>query len=161
MASTFSPASIFRFDFAQMDTFLVDVDQARREMVDEWATLDREVTDALAPYKGNMKRLQDLREQFLSWISSATRGDQEAFLDGLESRILISMCDNRREVTYAGKLKLRKLWGAKALLERMNLAVKQLPDPEDKQGLYSVKERTGPRHLTAIPMAQEAAQQAA
>jgi hypothetical protein len=37
--------------------------------------------------------------------------------------------------------------------------VKQLPDPDDKQGLYTVKQRTGPRHLTAIP--KPAAQQAA
>jgi hypothetical protein len=137
----------------------VEIDQSKREMVDEWASLDRAMKDALAPYQGKIKRLQDLREQFLSWLPSGMAGDQEGFLDGISSRILVSACDNKREVTLAGKLKLRRLWGAKTLLERCYLPVKQLPDPDDKQGLYTVKQRTGPRHLTAIP--KPAAQQAA
>jgi hypothetical protein len=129
--------------------------------VDEWAALDREVSIALAPWKGKIKRLSDLREQFLNQLPSELRGEEEHFIDGTTSRLLISMCDNRRELTWPGKLKLRKLWGATKLLELMTLASKQLPDPEDKQGLYTVKQRSGPRHLTAIPLPTEAAQQAA
>ncbi len=135
--------------------------EGRRELVDEWAKLDQEITIALAPLQGKIKRLSDLRELFLKWLPKDLPGEKEHFFDGEESRLLVSICDNRTEVTYAGKLKLKRLWGAKKLLETMTLACKLLPDPKDEAGLYTLKARTGPRHLKAIPRPNEAASQAA
>jgi hypothetical protein len=115
----------------------------------------------MAPWQGKIKRLEDLREQFLTYCPGTMRGGEEGFIDGTASRLLISMCDFRREVTVAGKRKLKRLWGAQKFLERAKIDAHQLPDPKDKKGLYTVKERTGPRHLTAIPRPEEAARQAA
>src|SRR5579862_6531350 len=71
------------------------------------------------------------------------------------------VCDFRREVTLAGKRKLKRLWGAAEFLDRCQIAASQLPDPKDKKGLYTTNERRGSRHLTAIPRPTEAALQAA
>lgn len=135
--------------------------QQRREMVDEWDRLDREVKLAVAPYLGKIKRLEELRKQFLSWLPEDMDGDREGFADGVEMRILVSVCDFRSQVTLDGKRKLKKLWGAQKFLEECSIDMKQLPDPEDEKGLYSVKRRMGPRHLTAIPKPQQKEETAA
>jgi|GEM_PF-5224309 len=129
--------------------------------VDEWARLSKEVSIALAPWQAKIKRLEDLREHFLKLLPPSMRGVDPGFIDGLESRLLISVCDFRREVTLAGKRKLKRLWGAAEFLDRCQIAASQLPDPKDKKGLYTTNERRGSRHLTAIPRPTEAALQAA
>jgi hypothetical protein len=128
---------------------------------DEYARLALEVELALAPHQGKIKRLEDLREHFLGILPASMRGNQEGFIDGTESRILVSMCDHRTEVTLDGKRKLKRLWGAEAFLERAKIDTGQLPDPKDKKRLYTVKARTGPRHLKAIPKPQDAVAKAA
>jgi hypothetical protein len=117
---------------------------SRAQVVRQWKQLRGEL-DVFQP---RLNRLYELRGAILGWYPT---------LAGSESLVLttegirISECDNQSTVTSQGKKKLIKLWGMTEFLSRVSLALKQLPDPKDPQRLYTSVERTGPRHITALP----------
>ena len=121
-------------------------------IVEEFAILDHQVV----AFKHKMQRHQDLRDEILAGYKSLD-GAQPALVPGTSFDVLISPADNKREITPAGKTKLRKLWGIPTFLLRCSIALKHLPDPKDPGNLYSISQRTGPRHLSVIPAQQKKA----
>ena len=121
-------------------------------IVEEFAILDHQVV----AFKHKMQRHQDLREKILAGYKSLDGAEPE-IAKGQTFDVLISAADNKREITSAGKTKLRKLWGIPTFLLRCSIALKHLPDPKDPGNLYTLSERTGPRHLSVIPARQKQA----
>ncbi len=121
-------------------------------IVEEFAILDHQVV----AFKHRMQRHQDLRNQILASFEKLD-GAEPALVPGTSFDVLISPADNKREITSAGKTKLRKLWGIPTFLLRCSIALKHLPDPKDPGNLYTLSERTGPRHLSVIPAQQKQA----
>jgi len=130
----------------------------RAAVVDEWGQLDAELArlDATTSYKSKERRKESLRETILSWHDKLP-GDKEAIEHGTAYDVHITARDHQRVVSIAGKQKLRKLWGVTKFFEMCVIALKQLPDPKDSAGAYTVNDRTGPRHLKALPVVAKAA----
>src|ERR1019366_817353 len=121
-------------------------------IVEEFAILDHQVV----AFKHRMQRHQELRDQILGSFKGLAGADP-AIAKGATFDVLVSPADNKREITSAGKTKLRKLWGIPTFLLRCSIALKHLPDPKDPGNLYTLAERTGPRHLSVIPAQQRKA----
>jgi hypothetical protein len=137
MASTLSPASIF--DFALMDTFLVD----------EFAMLDFEIQS----FKPKIQRHAELRATILAACPDLPP-EQSRTVPGRQYSVVVTPCDQQRVITLAGLTKLRKEWGVPTFMRRIALALKHLPDPKDPGNLYTMQSRTGARHLRPVPKAQ-------
>jgi hypothetical protein len=120
--------------------------------VEEFAKLDFEIQ----AFKAKIKRHQDLLDEILGYFQTLD-GGKPAKAEGTTFDVIISAADNKREVTPAGKQKLKKLWGAVQFLKNCSISLKHLPDPKDTGNLYSISERTGPRHLSPVPRLQQAA----
>ena len=117
----------------------------RQRLVEEFATLDREITEL----KPKIFRREKLRSLILGWYPSLG-GEEEITVPGINCDILISGRDQMRTVTLKGREKLFRLWGQKGFIAKSIVLLKSLPDPKDEKGLYTVQSMTGPRHLTVI-----------
>lgn len=124
---------------------------ARQKLVEEFATLDREIDDL----KPKLFRHSKLREIILSWYPEVPPED-EITVPGRTCNIVISARDKMRAVTAAGKRKLFQLWGPRQYLAKSHVQLKSLPDPEDPKGLYTEAALTGPRHLHVVEKSQPA-----
>ena len=125
---------------------------SKSALVDEFGDLDAQI----AGLKPKISRHSDLRETILGWHEDLA-GDQDVTEKGERWDVLITPRDKRRVITMAGKSKLKKLWGVGKFLELCSIALKNLPDPKDAGNVYSISERTGPRHLRAVPLLKLAA----
>jgi len=125
---------------------------SRADLVDEFAQLDTELNSL----KGKTKRRDDLRETILGWHADLP-ADQQTTENGHYYDVIVSLPDNRRVFTMAGKRKLFRLWGSTKFIERCAIALKFLPDPKDEAGEFTVNGRTGPRHLEVLPRLKLAA----
>jgi hypothetical protein len=121
-------------------------------IVEEYALLDHQVV----AFKSKLKRHDELRKEILAGYESLD-GAETAIAKGKTHDALISEADNKREITPAGKTKLRKLWGLATYILRSTPALKHLPDPKDPGNVYSISTKTGPRHVSVIPAQQKAA----
>ena len=119
---------------------------------DRWLVLEAELTP-LAP---KIKEHAELRKKILARFPNLAPNLADT-VNGTDADIWISPCDNERKITDAGKRRLHKLWGLSLFRKNAWFALKQLPDPDDAQNLFTVKERTGPRHLKALPRLRPAA----
>jgi len=124
----------------------------RVKLIDEYAALDREVTE----FKAKIFRHQKLRELILDWYPGSSP-EEEITVPGANYDIVISARDKIRAVTEAGKQKLFRLWGSREFVARAAVLLKSLPDPKDEAGLYTVQALTGPRHLRVVAKAKAAA----
>ena len=122
-----------------------------RAIIDEFGKIE----DLLVPVKPIIKRREELRAQIL-----AAHGDLPAHASlsifGSLYEINISRADQQRFTTIEGRRKLRKLWGVEQFLQLCSVAVKNLPGGKDPDDIYSVSQRTGPRHLTSTLRRQAA-----
>src|SRR5215472_7902297 len=114
----------------------------RRKMVEEFASLDREIDN----YLPRINRHKKLRQLILDWYPDLAP-DEEATVPGINVDVLISSRDKIRTVTPAGRQALLKLWGSQGFASRAHVMLKTLPDPEDPDQLYTEAALTGPRHL--------------
>ena len=119
---------------------------------DRWLALEAELTP-LAP---KIKEQAELRKKILARFPNLAPNKADT-VNGTDADIWISPCDNARTITDAGKRELHKLWGLRLFRKNASFTLKQLPDEKDPQGLYTVQERTGPRHLKALPRLKPAA----
>jgi len=119
--------------------------------VEEFAALDVEIES----YLPRIRRHEKLRHLILDWHKDLDP-EQERMVPGLTCDILISARDKMRSVTVDGKNRLFRLWGPKSFIAKATLLLKVLPDPEDKEGLYTVQDLTGPRHLHVVRRAAAA-----
>jgi len=124
----------------------------RQRLVEEFALLDREI-DLIKP---RVFRYEKLRRLILDWYPDLTP-EQEATAPGITCDILISSRDKVRQVTEDGKKKLFKLWGPRSFIAKCLVHLKDLPDPKDDDGLYTVQALAGPRHLHVIAKGEPAA----
>ncbi len=131
---------------------------SKSALVDRYGQLDTELArlDAQHHYKAKESQKQTLRETILEWHKDLA-GDKETIEHGIEWDVRITARDNQRVVSIDGKKKLRKLWGVTKFLEACSVILKSLPDPKDAAGLYTVNDRTGPRHLKPLPALKLAA----
>jgi len=118
----------------------------RQKLVQEFAELDREI-DLIKP---RLFRHQKIRQLILSWLPSDLAPEEEATVPGITCDILISSRDKVRQVTEDGRKKLFKLWGPRSFIAKCLVHLKDLPDPKDDDGLYTVQALAGPRHLHVI-----------
>jgi hypothetical protein len=137
-------------------TALLDV--LKCAAVDEYGQLDSDLArlDAEHHYESRKRRKEALREVILGWHKDLP-ADEETIEHGVQYDIRITARDNQRVVSISGKKKLRKLWGAARFLEACAIILKLLPDPKDAAGLYTVNDRTGPRHLKPLAVLKQAA----
>jgi hypothetical protein len=119
---------------------------------DRWLVLEAELT----PLGPKIKEQAELRKKILKRFPNLAPHLADT-VNGTEADIWISPCDNARKITVAGKKALHKLWGLRLFRLNASFTLEQLPDPKDPQGLYTVQERTGPRHLKALPRLKPAA----
>jgi hypothetical protein len=128
------------------------IDQQDIADYDRWLVLEAELT----PLGPKIKEQAELRKKILDRFPNLAP-NLASTVSGTDNDIWISPCDNARTITDAGKRRLHKLWGLTLFRKNAWFALKQLPDPDDEQGLFTVKERTGPRHLKALPRLKPAA----
>jgi hypothetical protein len=126
-------------------------DSQRHKLIEEFASLDREIEN----YLPRIQRHQKLRQLILDWHKDALP-EEEITVAGATCDILISSRDKIRTVTPEGKRKLFRLWGPKAFIARSQVLLKALPDPKDEDGLYTEQALTGPRHLHVMARANAA-----
>jgi len=131
---------------------------SKQAIVDSYGEVSTDLArlDAEHHFTAKKKQQENLREAILSW-HTLLPGAEEAIEPGSKWDVVVTPRDNQRVITMAGKRKLYKLWGVGKFLEACGLLLKQLPDPKDAKGLYTVQEPVGPRHLKAIPRLAEAA----
>jgi len=137
---------------AGQPSIISSLEPSKSALIDEWGRLDTE----LASLKPKIQRHQELRETILGWHADLA-GEKDVTESGEYFDVLIGARDKQRVITMAGKKKLFKLWRVGEFLARCSIALKNLPDPKDAGNLYTVQERTGPRHLKAIPRLAQAA----
>jgi hypothetical protein len=126
---------------------------SRLAIVDEFGDLDLQVSH----FKTKIQRHQELRSQILSWYPDLT-SDASTTAEGSRCDVQITPCDRLSRVTLQGKKKLCKLWGLAEFLQRCSLTMRSLESiPQSEHALYTVQERTGPRHLKVLPKAAKAA----
>jgi len=130
----------------------IPIDQQDLANYDRWLVLEAELTP-LAP---KIKEQAELRKKILKRFPNLAPHLAET-VNGTDNDIWISPCDNARTITDAGKRALHKLWGLRLFRKNAWFALSLLPDPDDPLGLYTVQERTGPRHLKALPRLRPAA----
>jgi hypothetical protein len=142
---------------------LLDIDRAKAKPVYRQAASAAQV-DRYAELDGLVERFKPTRIEHECLRAVLLPGDEfpgdaDAVAHGVTMDVLITMRDNARTVTPQGKRKFLKMLGATEFLKRCTLALKQLPDPKDPTNLFSIQDRTGPRHLTvvALPRLQAAA----
>jgi hypothetical protein len=130
----------------------------RLKLIEEYAALDQEVSN----FKPRLFRHQKLRELIIGWYPGAA-AEEEITVPGANCDIVISSRDKVRSVTAEGKEKLYRLWGSRDYIAKSIVLLKSLPDPEDRDGLYTRAGLTGPRHLRvdAKPRAAATAKPAA
>ena len=128
----------------------------RLKLIEEFCALDEEMSNI----KPKVWRHQKLRELIIGWYPGAA-AEEEITVPGRNSDIIISARDRIRSVTPEGKQKLYRLWGAKDFIAKSSVLLKNLPDPEDEDGLYTVQALTGPRHLHVVAKSRAAAEPAA
>ena len=128
----------------------------RLKMVEEFATLDREI----AAFKHKISRHEKLRSYILDWNKDLAP-DAERTIQSKSCDIIITSRDLVRSVTPEGKKALFKLWGTAGFIAKANVLLKTLPDPKDPGGLYTVQAPIGPRHLRVVERAQKAVSSAA
>ncbi len=121
-------------------------------VVDRWLALEAELT----PLGPKIRERDELHTRILSWFPELP-ADKGTTVAGTDAIVWISVRDNARTITEKGKRGLQKLWGLRVFRKNAWFALKQLPDEKDPQGLYTVQERTGPRHLKALPRLKPAA----
>jgi hypothetical protein len=124
----------------------------RHKLIEEFAALDREISDL----KPKLLRHEKLRQLILEWYPEVD-GEEEIGVSGVSCDILISSRDRLRTVSLEGKKRLFKLWGTQGFIARAHVLLKSLPDPKDEAGLYTVQAPTGPRHLHVIARVRAAA----
>lgn len=117
----------------------------RQKLIEEYITLHREVED----FKPRLYRFEKLRQLILDWYPSVSP-EEEITLSGEICDILISSRDKVRSVTPEGKKKLFKLWGPHGFVAKAVVLLKSLPDPTDREGMYTQQAYTGPRHLHVV-----------
>ena len=120
--------------------------EGRAPVVDEYAALDAE----LARLRPVITRHEKLRELILGWYPNLP-AEAGTTVDGSDATVVITPRDNERKVTSDGKIRLQKLWGPRTFADKCIVYLKNLPDPEDHEGLYTELNCTGPRHLKAFP----------
>lgn len=128
----------------------------RAKLAEEFAALDQQV----ANFKPRLLRHEKLRALILSWNPNLPP-DEEETIQSKTCDIIITSRDKIRSVSVEGRKALCKLWGIRDFIANTIVYVKSLPDPEDKDGLYTVQAPTGPRHLKVITREQAAKQSAA
>jgi hypothetical protein len=121
-------------------------------VIDEWLKLEAELT----PLAQKIRRRDELRTQILTWFPNLAP-DKGETVTGTAADIWISECDKQRKITDSGKRSLHKLWGLRLFRSNARFTLSQLPDPKDAAGLFTVQERTGPRHLKVLPRMGKAA----
>lgn len=114
----------------------------RQKLIEEYILLDREVQD----FKPRIYRHEKLRQLILDWYPSVSP-EEEITVPAENCDIVISSRDKVRSVSAEGKKKLFKLWGPRDFIAKCVMHLKSLPDPEDREGLYTQQAYTGPRHL--------------
>jgi hypothetical protein len=124
----------------------------RAKLIEEFAQLDQEI----ANFKPRMFRHQKLRALILDWYPGLAP-EEEAIIPGLNVDIVISARDKMRTVTVQGKQALYKLWGSRDFIAKSSILLKQLPDPEDRAGLFTQVALSGPRHLRVTAKPRSAA----
>jgi hypothetical protein len=132
------------------------VSHQRVKLLEEFAALDQEV----ANFKPRLLRHEKLRSLILDWNPDLPPNEEET-LTSKTCDIIITSRDRIRSVSLKGKQALFKLWGTQDFVATAVVHVKSLPDPEDKDGLYTVQAPTGPRHLKVIRREQAANRSAA
>jgi hypothetical protein len=132
------------------------VSPQRLKLLEEFAALDQEV----ANFKPRLLRHEKLRSVILGWYPDLP-GDEEETLISKTCDIILTSRDKIRSVSPAGRSALFKLWGSRDFIAKSIVLLKSLPDPEDKDGLYTVQAPTGPRHLKVIRREQAANRSAA
>lgn len=128
------------------------VDPQELADTDEWLRLEAELT----PLASKFKRRDELRTKILQRFPDL-KPDRGQTVTGTEANIWISEQDNKRVITDPGKRALHKLWGLRLFRKNARFTLSQLPDPDDKAGLFTIQEKTGPRHLKALPRLKSAA----
>lgn len=101
-------------------------------------------------FKPQIAQMEADRLTILGWYPDLQRHESKEVVEGEES-CLITVADNQRVVTIEGKRKLIKLWKLKKFLAHCTLALKHLPDKDDPGNLYTMQDRTGPRHIKPLP----------
>lgn len=114
----------------------------RQKLIQEYIALDREVQD----FKPRIYRHEKLRQLILDWYPSVSP-EEEITVQAENCDIVISSRDKVRSVSAEGKKKLWKLWGPRDFIAKCHVHLKSLPDPDDREGLYTQQAYTGPRHL--------------
>jgi hypothetical protein len=127
----------------------VPIDSARRASVDRYARLD----GAIVAFKATVAEHRDLREEILGWYPDLAP-EADATAPGAVFDVVVTARDNEREVTPQGMRKLSKMLGLTEFFRRCRYPLKQLPDAKDPANLYTMQERTGPRHLKPIAKLQ-------
>jgi len=117
-------------------------------MMEEFASLDREVQN----FKPKLSRHEKLRSLILDWHKELDP-DEERTLPAKTCDIIITSRDRIRSVTLEGRKALFKKWGPRDFVARAVVLLKSLPDPADRDGLYTVQASTGPRHLKVVDRA--------
>jgi hypothetical protein len=128
----------------------------RAQLIEEYAALDQEISN----FKPRVLRHQKLRELILGWYPGAG-AEEEIVAPGVNFDIVISARDKQRAVSAQGKQKLFRLWGPRDFIAKAAIYLKSLPDPDDRDGLYTVQAFTGPRHLRVVAKPRAAAERAA